>query len=129
MSQPSNTPTTATISQASNIDNPQTTSKPSPSPHCQPALVEKQLSAFTGYVRDLWHLQEGGHLRTTLGRLQRKLQKVSSRFLKLGRKRDGARMKGLIQRAIVSLEKVEGGDELSSWLARRVTRLAHTIKP
>ena len=42
-SQPGNPPTGSTTSAA--------TSQPSPSPHCQDTLVEKQLSAFTGYVR------------------------------------------------------------------------------
>ena len=35
----------------------------------------------------------------------------------------------LIDRAIGSVEMVEGGEELSIWLARRVTRLAHAINP
>ena len=70
-----------------------TTAKPNQSPSCETALVEKQLAALTGYVRysiatrnyhrealfkilslisrDLWHLQEDGHLRKTLGGLQR----------------------------------------------------------
>jgi hypothetical protein len=125
--QPSDPPTDSTMSPGSS-----TTPQPSTSPPCQAALVEKQLSAFTGYVRDLWHLQEEGHLRKTLGSLQRKLQKVAPRFLKLRRRRDSARMKGLIERAIGSVEMVEmveGLDELSIWLARRVTRLARAINP
>jgi len=40
-------------------------------------------------------------------------------------------LKGLIERAIGLVEMVEmvEGKELSVWLARRVTRLAHAIKP
>merc|ERR1719150_368794 len=99
-------------------------SEPPPTP-CQAPMLEKQLSVLTRYVRDLWHLQEDGNLRKTLGSLQRKLQKISPRFLQVGRRRDGARLKGLIERAMGMVE----GKELSVWLARRVTRLAHAIKP
>ena len=35
----------------------------------------------------------------------------------------------LLERAIGSVEMVEGLDELSIWLARRVTRLARAINP
>ena len=44
--QPSDPPTDSTTSPGSS-----TTSQPSASPPCQAVLLEKQLSAFTGYVR------------------------------------------------------------------------------
>jgi len=124
------TPPSSTSPTDSNPTQPPTMSEPPPTP-CQAPMLEKQLSVLTRYVRDLWHLQEDGNLRKTLGSLQRKLQKISPRFLQVGRRRDGARLKGLIERAIGLVEMVEmvEGKELSVWLARRVTRLAHAIKP
>merc|ERR1712130_51473 len=123
----SSSPSTTTSSSTTTTTT--TTSPPITSSPCQASLLEKQLSAFTGYVRDLWHLQEEGHLRKTLGSLQRKLLKVAPRFLKLGRRRDSVRLHRLIELAIGSVKMVDGLDELSIWPSRRVTRLAQAVNP
>merc|ERR1719328_304568 len=91
---------------AATSTSPALTSSTSPapsSPRCKATLIQKQLSALTRYVRDLWHLQDdNSQSRKILGSVQRKLLKLTPRYLEHGRRRDSSRLKRLVERALVA---------------------------
>merc|ERR1712013_40416 len=106
-----------------------TTPAPS-SPRCKATLIQKQLSALTRYVRDLWHLQDdNSQPRKIFGSVQRKLLKLTPRYLEHGRRRDSSRLERLVERAMVAVRRMETSEELSVWLGRRLERVAQAVKP
>merc|ERR1712200_213532 len=106
-----------------------TTPTPS-SPRCKATSIQKQLSALTRYVRDLWHLQDdNSQPRQIFGSLQRKLLKLTPRYLEHGRRRDSSRLKRLVERAMAAVRRIETSEELSVWLGRRLERVAQAVKP
>jgi len=106
------------------------TSPPTSSPRCKATLIQKQLSALTRYVRDLWHLQDdNSQPRKIFGSVQRKLLKLTPRYLEHGRRRDSSRLKRLVERAMVAVKRMETSEELSVWLGRRLERVAQAVKP
>merc|ERR1719410_1249377 len=91
------------------------TSPPTSSPRCKATLIQKQLSALTRYVRDLWHLQDdNSQPRKIFGSVQRKLLKLTPRYLEHGRRRDSSRLKRLVERAGNALTTVLAGFALTT---------------
>merc|ERR1712200_205253 len=125
--------TSAPSSPSTTSSSPALTSSTSPapsSPRCKATLIQKQLSALTRYVRDLWHLQDdNSQPRKIFGSLQRKLLKLTPRYLEHGRRRDSSRLKRLVERALVAVRRMETSEELSVWLGRRLERVAQAVKP
>merc|ERR1719474_234076 len=129
----SSTAATSAPSPPASSSSPALTSSTTPtpsSPRCKATLIQKQLSALTGYVRDLWHLQDdNSQPRKIFGSLQRKLLKLTPRYLEHGRRRDSSRLKRLVERAMAAVRRMETSEELSVWLGRRLERVAQAVKP
>merc|ERR1712200_168508 len=121
------------VTTAATSSSPALTSSTTPtpsSPRCKATSIQKQLSALTRYVRDLWHLQDdNSQPRQIFGSLQRKLLKLTPRYLEHGRRRDSSRLKRLVERAMAAVRRMETSEELSVWLGRRLERVAQAVIP
>merc|ERR1712061_692128 len=126
-------PSPIAVTTAATSSSPALTSSTTPtpsSPRCKATLIQKQLSALTRYVRDLWHLQDdNSQPRKIFGSVQRKLLKLTPRYLEHGRRRDSSRLKRLVEQAMAAVKRMETSEELSVWLGRRLERVAQAVKP